>query len=173
VGQHIDSAPPLCTRPTDFAVRGPGAAWRYAGGAVEALGVAVVLGGPAEIRSYCHDCNEPLRFSAGSHGPDADAGGFVLWVARDFDGPGGRGARRGPATSFFQSEAHLQVWRERDAGVEGAGATLAEGFKLAQRMFGGLLENVPLCHERPVGRLDSLAALELSIRSKRSRSWRS
>jgi hypothetical protein len=140
-GQHIDSAPPLRGRPTDFAVRVSGAAWRYAGGAVDALGVAVLLGGLAEIRSSCHDCNEPLRLSAGPHGPEAGAAGMVLWVGRDFDGRGRSGGRHGPATTFFQSAAHLRMWRERNTGVEGAGTTLAEGFILAQRTFGGLLDD--------------------------------
>jgi len=110
-GQHIDSAPPLCGRPTDFAVRVSGAGWRYAGGAVDALGVAVLLGGLAEIRSSCHDCNEPLRLSAGPHGLEAGAAGIVLWVGRDFHGRGGGGGRHGPATTFFQSEAHYRVSR--------------------------------------------------------------
>jgi hypothetical protein len=140
-GQHMDSAPPLCARPTDFAARVSGGPWRYASGAVDALGVAVMLGGPAEIRSYCHDCNEPLQVSAGPHGPEAGAAAIVLWVGRDFDGRGRRGLH-GPGASFFQSEAHLRAWRERNAAVEGAGATLAEAFKLAQRTFGGLVDDV-------------------------------
>lgn len=140
-GQYIDGAAPVWARRTDFAVHVFGGRWRYARGAVDALGIAVMLGEQAAIRSYCHDCDAPLRISAGPHGANVGAASTVLWVGRDFDAPGARDAGRGPASMFFQSLAHLRVWRAKNAAVEGAGATLAEGIKLAQRMFAGLLKD--------------------------------
>jgi len=41
--------------------------------------------------------------------------------------------------NFFRSEEDLRAWRELNPAVEGAGATVAEGFKLSRHIFGGLL----------------------------------
>jgi hypothetical protein len=41
--------------------------------------------------------------------------------------------------NFFRSEEHLSVWRDLNSAVEGAGTTVADGFKLGRHVFGGLL----------------------------------
>jgi hypothetical protein len=41
--------------------------------------------------------------------------------------------------NFFRSEEHLRAWRDANPTTEGAGTTVAEGFKLGDRIFGGLL----------------------------------
>ncbi|PYO01870.1 MAG: hypothetical protein DMD91_06250 [Candidatus Rokuibacteriota bacterium] len=41
--------------------------------------------------------------------------------------------------NFFRSEEHLSEWRDANFTVEGAGTTVAEGFKLGRHIFGGLL----------------------------------
>jgi hypothetical protein len=154
-GRYIDGAAPVWARQTDFAVHVFGGHWRYARGAVDALGIALMVGEQVAIRSYCHDCDAPLRVSAGPHGANAGPAGIVLWVGGDFDAPGGRDAGRGPATTFFQSLAHLRAWRASHEGVDGAGTTLADGFKLAQRMYAGLLQDTALGlddEERSCGR---------------------
>jgi hypothetical protein len=52
------------------------------------------------------------------------------WAAR-------RAARH---TEVLRSEEHLRAWRAANLEVAGAGATVAEGFKLGRRIFGGLLD---------------------------------
>jgi hypothetical protein len=37
---------------------------------------------------------------------------------------------------FFRSEEDLRAWRDLNPSVEGAGATVAEGFKLGRHVFG-------------------------------------
>ncbi|MBI1846563.1 MAG: hypothetical protein HYR86_06290 [Candidatus Rokubacteria bacterium] len=41
--------------------------------------------------------------------------------------------------NFFRSEEHLRAWREANPTAPGAGTTVVEGFTLARRIFGGLL----------------------------------
>jgi hypothetical protein len=41
--------------------------------------------------------------------------------------------------NFFRSEEHARAWWAARPGVSGAAATLAEGFRLAARVFGDLL----------------------------------
>jgi hypothetical protein len=41
--------------------------------------------------------------------------------------------------NFFRSEEHLRAWRDANPAVEGAGATVAEAFKIGDWIFGGLL----------------------------------
>ena len=41
--------------------------------------------------------------------------------------------------NFFRSEDHLRAWREANPAALGAGATVTEAFKVARRVFGGLL----------------------------------
>ncbi|PYN46914.1 MAG: hypothetical protein DME00_17535 [Candidatus Rokuibacteriota bacterium] len=45
--------------------------------------------------------------------------------------------------NFFRSEEHLRAWRAENPAADGAGTTLAEGFKLGARIFGGLLTGEP------------------------------
>jgi hypothetical protein len=45
--------------------------------------------------------------------------------------------------NFFRSEDHLRLWREANPTAPGAGATVAEAFKVARRLFGGLLSGKP------------------------------
>jgi hypothetical protein len=42
-------------------------------------------------------------------------------------------------TNLQITEEHLRTWRQANLTAEGAGATVAEGFKLGERAFGGLL----------------------------------
>jgi Alkylmercury lyase len=70
-GRYIDGAAPVWARQTDFAVHVFGGHWRYARGAVDALGIPLMVGEQVAIRSYCHDCDAPLRVSAGPHGATA------------------------------------------------------------------------------------------------------
>lgn len=81
-GAHVDVAYPFCAAPTHFAVRLPEGQERYACCALDALGIAPMLGQSVRIRSRCHHCREPLQFSAGRHSPEPDAAGVMLWFGR-------------------------------------------------------------------------------------------
>jgi hypothetical protein len=82
---HVDIAYPFSTRPTPFVVRLAGGRERYACCAMDALGIAPMLGQQVLIRSRCHHCGMPLEFSAAPRGPAPDAEGVMLWVGKRGD----------------------------------------------------------------------------------------
>lgn len=82
---RVDIAYPFSANPTPFVVRLPGATERYACCAMDALGIAPMLGQPVEIRSRCHHCGVPLNFAAGPSGPGSDAEGVMLWFGKRGD----------------------------------------------------------------------------------------
>ncbi len=79
---HVDMAYPFSALPTPFVVRLPGGEERYACCAVDALGIAPMVGDRVEIRSRCHHCQMALEFSAEPTGPGPDADGLMLWVGK-------------------------------------------------------------------------------------------
>jgi hypothetical protein len=79
---HVDIAYPFSAAPTLFVVRLPDGTDRYACCAIDALGVAPLLGQHVHIRARCHDCNTPLDFSAGSDAPGPEAAGVMVWVGQ-------------------------------------------------------------------------------------------
>ncbi len=79
---HVDLAYPFSTTPTSFVVHLAGRGDRYACCAIDALGVAPMLGESVRIRSRCHHCGEPLEFSADPFGPGPDAEGVMMWAGK-------------------------------------------------------------------------------------------
>jgi hypothetical protein len=80
---RLDVAYPFSAAPTLFVVdlgRGPGE--RYACCAIDALGLAPMLGQPVQIRSQCHHCAVPLAFSVDPSGPGPEAAGIMVWVGK-------------------------------------------------------------------------------------------
>jgi hypothetical protein len=71
---------PFCAAPTTFRVRLASGADRYACCAIDALGVAAMLGEMVHVASECHHCHEPLAFTVAAEGPTADAAGVMAWV---------------------------------------------------------------------------------------------
>jgi hypothetical protein len=69
---------------TAFALRLSGGRERWACCAIDALGIAAMLGEPVQVRSRCHHCDEPLDLDVTPQGPAADAGVFA-WVGRRED----------------------------------------------------------------------------------------
>src|SRR5436190_12494048 len=51
---------PWSGTPTAFAMRLSGGRERWACCAIDALGIAAMLGEPVQVRSRCHHCDEPL-----------------------------------------------------------------------------------------------------------------
>ncbi len=79
---HIDIAYPFSASRTPFIVRLPNGNERYACCAVDALGIAPMVGQAVQIRSRCHHCDMPVEFSATPAGPGPEAAGVMLWVGK-------------------------------------------------------------------------------------------
>ena len=77
---QIDLAYPFSAIPTSFALRLAGGRERFAVCAIDALGVAPMLGESVHIASVCHHCHAPLGFSVTPDGPSPDAEGIMVWV---------------------------------------------------------------------------------------------
>ena len=84
-GDEVDIAYPFSAAATPFLVRLPGGRDRYACCAMDALGIAPMLGQPVEIRSRCHHCGSVLELSATPDGPRLDADGVMLWLGKRSD----------------------------------------------------------------------------------------
>lgn len=83
---HVRLAYPFSGAPTAFAVVLAGGQDRYACCAIDALGIAAMLGRRIDIRSSCHHCGAPLAFSADAGGPSPDASELMVWVGKRPDG---------------------------------------------------------------------------------------
>ena len=81
-GDRIDLAYPFSAGPTPFALRLTGGRQRYAVCAIDALGIAPMLGEPVGIVSECHHCRMPLALSVMPDGPAPDAEGIMVWVGQ-------------------------------------------------------------------------------------------
>jgi len=80
---RIDLAYPFSVCPTPFVLdldEGRGA--RYVCCAIDALGMAPMLGRRVRIRSQCHHCSVPLELSVDPSGPGPDAEGVMVWVGK-------------------------------------------------------------------------------------------
>jgi hypothetical protein len=82
-GDRVRLAYPFTTGPNDFEVVLPGGRPRYACCAIDALGVAPMLGLPVTLRSRCHRSGAPLVFDVDPvAGPRRAPGGSLVWVER-------------------------------------------------------------------------------------------
>ncbi len=83
---RVDLAYPFSATPTSFVVQLPGRGDRYVCCAIDALGVAPMLGQSVRIRSRCHHCGEPLELSADPFGPGPGTEGVMVWAGKRWDG---------------------------------------------------------------------------------------
>ncbi len=67
---RVEIAYPFSAIPTPFVVRLAGSQERHACCAIDALGMAPMVGQRVHIRSQCHDCGAPLELSVGPDGPE-------------------------------------------------------------------------------------------------------
>jgi hypothetical protein len=79
---HVRLAYPFSGVPTAFLVVLPGGQQRYACCAIDALGIAAMLGRRIDIRSGCHHCGAPLAFWADAEGPSPEAAEAMVWVGK-------------------------------------------------------------------------------------------
>ena len=77
---HVHIAYPFSAFPTSFLTRLPDGAERYACCAIDALGIAPMIGQRVEIQSRCHHCAIPVEFSVTPDGPEPAAQGVMLSV---------------------------------------------------------------------------------------------
>jgi hypothetical protein len=83
---RVDLAYPFSATPTSFVVHLSGRGDRYVCCAIDALGVAPMLGESVRIRSRCHHCGEPLELSADPFGPRPGAEEVLVWAGKRCDG---------------------------------------------------------------------------------------
>lgn len=138
---HVMIAYPFAGAVTAFRVRLADGRERYAVCAVDALGIAAMLGQPVTIRSQCHHCREPLQIDVAPDGPIGPSD-IMVWVGERGD------LRKKACTSFcltlnfFRSAEHLGRWRETYPDVPGAAAVLTEACALGAHLFGTLLPEI-------------------------------
>jgi hypothetical protein len=73
---------PFSGDPTPFTIVLPDGRARSVCCAVDALGIAPMLGQPIEVRSQCHHCGAPIGFPVGPEGPGPGADGVMVWIGR-------------------------------------------------------------------------------------------
>jgi len=81
-GGAVDVAYPFAGRPTPFVVDLPGGQSRFSCCAIDALGIAPMVGGRVQVRAPCHQSGAPLAFPVDPDGPGAAAAAVMVWVAR-------------------------------------------------------------------------------------------
>jgi hypothetical protein len=80
---HVLLAYPFSGVPTPFVTVLADGRERHACCAIDALGIAALLGERVHVRSRCHDCGEDLALDVGPDGPER-AADLMVWVgARD------------------------------------------------------------------------------------------
>jgi hypothetical protein len=77
---RIVTAYPFAGEPTLFACDLPGHRRRHACCAIDALGLAPMLGREVAVRSRCHHCADPVDLVVGAGGPVAGPTEVVVWV---------------------------------------------------------------------------------------------
>ena len=81
----VDVAYPFTASSTPFVVRLHDSRERFACCAVDALGIAPMIGQPVEIRSRCHHCGAPLDLTSTPEGPRPEGSDVMLWIGQRAD----------------------------------------------------------------------------------------
>ena len=79
--RHIVLAYPFASAPTGFVTRFANGAERHACCAIDALGIAAMLGTTISVRAACHHCREPLDLRVTPDGPRGHAD-VMAWIGR-------------------------------------------------------------------------------------------
>jgi len=80
---RVDLAYPFSASPTPFVLDlEEGRGQHYVCCAIDALGIAPMLGRRVRIRSQCHHCAAPMELSVDPSGPGPDAEGGMVWVGK-------------------------------------------------------------------------------------------
>ncbi|MGH7304081.1 MAG: organomercurial lyase [Candidatus Rokuibacteriota bacterium] len=81
----IDVAYPFTASPTPFVVRLRDRRERFACCAVDALGIAPMIGQSIEIASRCHHCAAPIELTSTPEGAGPEGSGVMLWIGQRAD----------------------------------------------------------------------------------------
>ncbi len=82
----VDVAYPFSAFPTPFVVQLADSQERYACCAIDALGIAPMLGQRVRVRSRCHHCGEPLELGVDQAGSGLEAEAVMVWVGKQGEG---------------------------------------------------------------------------------------
>jgi hypothetical protein len=86
-GERVEVAYPFTARPNAYQVTLPGGRARYACCAIDALGVAPMVGAAVVVRSRCHRSQAPLAFGVDPvDGPRGAPPGILTWIERGQSG---------------------------------------------------------------------------------------
>ena len=85
-GDRVEIAYPFSAIPTAFTVQFAGGAERYACCAIDALGMAPMLGEPVHIASHCHHCQAHLALTVGPDGVGPGSEEVMVWVGSRAEG---------------------------------------------------------------------------------------
>jgi len=80
--EAVALAYPFSAAATGFVARRPDGRERFICCAIDALGLAPMLGEPVALTATCHHSGAPLRFAVTPDGPAPDAGPLMVWVTR-------------------------------------------------------------------------------------------
>jgi len=83
---RVDTAYPFTARPSPFVVRMDDGRERHVCCAIDALGMAAMLGRPVELRAPCHHCGHSLAFPVGLDGAGPEAADVMVWVGPRCEG---------------------------------------------------------------------------------------
>ena len=82
----VEVAYPFSAFQTPFVVQLADSQERYACCAIDALGIAPMLGQRVRNRSRCHHCGEPLELWVDPPGSGLEAQGVMVWVGKQGEG---------------------------------------------------------------------------------------
>jgi hypothetical protein len=132
-GGEVVAIYPFSPAPTPIVVQIDGLE-RYAMCAVDALGVAPMLGQPVQIRTACPVCDAPIQIAvrpdriALRHPPS------TIVIRRRSTGPAH--LNRCSATRFACSPEHAQAWIDANGGPDDVLRSLEASFREAIALFG-------------------------------------
>jgi len=85
-GDEVRFAYPFAAAPSAWTVRWPDGRERYACCAIDALGMAPMLGHPVHVISRCHHSGAPLELSVGTQEPGRGSAGVMVWIGKRPEG---------------------------------------------------------------------------------------
>jgi alkylmercury lyase-like protein len=80
-GDTVTFAYPFAAAPSAWTVRWPDGRERHACCAIDALGMAPMLGHAVHVSSRCHHSGAPLELAVGPSGPGAGSAGVMVWIS--------------------------------------------------------------------------------------------
>jgi hypothetical protein len=139
-GGQISAAYPFSAAPTPHRVRLPGGVTVHAMCAVDALGIAPMLGTDAVIASSDPGTAEPVTITVtAGHANWDPPGTVVLYAWRDCSGPAA--ATCCDLISFFTSRKAARTWARTRPQPGAVILTAAQASQLAADIFGPLLDS--------------------------------